>query len=94
MNMSGNRTPVSPTAPGGSGTVRAAVLEALVTPASTGELAAKVDVTPGAISQHVSVLRGCDLVTSHRSGRRVFHSLTETGEALVRGAEYSVGRVV
>ncbi|WP_338778186.1 metalloregulator ArsR/SmtB family transcription factor [Streptomyces sp. DG1A-41] len=76
------------------GGVRAAVLEALVTPASTGELAAKVDVTPGAISQHVSVLRGCDLVTSHRSGRRVFHSLTETGEALVRGAEYSVGRVV
>ncbi|GGV87238.1 transcriptional regulator [Streptomyces gelaticus] len=68
------------------GGVRAAVLEALVMPSSTGELAAQVDVTPGAISQHVSVLRGCDLVTSHRSGQRVIHSLTETGEALVRGA--------
>ncbi|MFD0339552.1 ArsR family transcriptional regulator [Streptomyces sp. NPDC127117] len=68
------------------GGVRAAVLEALVLPSSTGELAAQVDVTPGAISQHVSVLRGCDLVTSHRAGRRVIHSLTETGEALVRGA--------
>ncbi|MGW1406735.1 DUF5937 family protein [Streptomyces sp. NPDC002403] len=68
------------------GGVRASVLEALLMPASTGELAAQVDVTPGAISQHVSVLRGCDLVTSHRSGQRVIHSLTETGEALVRGA--------
>ncbi|MEV6781431.1 DUF5937 family protein [Streptomyces sp. NPDC051098] len=74
------------------GGVRAAVLEALVMPASTGELAAQVDVTPGAISQHVSVLRGCDLVTSRRSGQRVIHSLTETGEALVRGAVRSDAR--
>lgn len=76
------------------GGVRAAVLEALLTPSSTGELAAMVDVTPGAISQHVSVLRGCDLVTSQRSGQRVVHALTETGEALVRGAEHSAGRAV
>ncbi len=76
------------------GGVRAAVLEALLTPASTGELAAMVDVTPGAISQHVSVLRGCDLVTSQRSGQRVVHTLTETGEALVRGAEHTAGRAV
>lgn len=71
-----------------------AVIEALTVPASTGELAAEVDVTPGAISQHVSVLRECDLVTSRRAGRRVIHSLTQTGEALVRGAEYPWGRTV
>lgn len=76
------------------GAVRAAVLEALVMPASTGELAARINVTPGAISQHVSVLRGCDLVTSHRSGQRVIHSLTETGETLVRGAVHSGARIV
>ncbi|MFF9203237.1 DUF5937 family protein [Streptomyces sp. NPDC014986] len=76
------------------GGVRAEVLEALVTPASTGDLAVRIAVTPGAISQHISVLRSCDLITSHRSGQRVIHSLTETGEALVRGAGRSVGRVV
>ena len=75
------------------GNVRAAVVEALAMPASTTELAAEIDVTPGAISQHLAVLRGCDLVTSHRAGRRVIHSLTETGEALIRGAEYPRGRV-
>jgi DNA-binding transcriptional ArsR family regulator len=74
------------------GSVRAAVVVALAVPASTGELAAEIDVTPGAISQHVAVLRGCGLVTSRRAGRRVIHSLTETGEALVRGAEHSLGR--
>ncbi|MEU2622611.1 DUF5937 family protein [Streptomyces sp. NPDC007157] len=68
------------------GGVRSAVLEALLVPASTGDLAEAINVTPGAISQHVAVLRECDLVTSRRHGRRVIHSLTETGEALVRGA--------
>ncbi|MFJ5533141.1 DUF5937 family protein [Streptomyces sp. NPDC093261] len=68
------------------GGVRAAVLEALLVPASTGDLAAAIDVTPGAISQHIAVLRDCDLVMSRRHGRRVIHSLTETGEALLRGA--------
>jgi len=67
------------------GGVRASVVEALVVPASTGELASEISVTPGAISQHIGVLRDCDLVTSQRAGRRVVHSLTETGEALVRG---------
>ncbi|MGX1541817.1 DUF5937 family protein [Streptomyces adustus] len=74
------------------GGVRSAVLEALLVPASTGDLAAAIDVTPGAISQHVAVLRECDLVTSRREGRRVIHSLTETGDALVRGAVAPGGR--
>ncbi|MEW2300453.1 DUF5937 family protein [Streptomyces sp. NPDC006655] len=67
------------------GSVRSAVLEALMVPASTGDLAEAIHVTPGAISQHIAVLRDCDLVTSRRHGRRVIHSLTETGEALVAG---------
>ncbi|MDT3724040.1 DUF5937 family protein [Streptomyces sp. DSM 41972] len=68
------------------GGVRAAVLEALTVPASTTGLAEQIGVTPGAISQHIAVLRECGLVTSKRVGRRVVHSLTETGEILLRSA--------
>ncbi|MEU6479357.1 ArsR family transcriptional regulator [Streptomyces sp. NPDC047017] len=68
------------------GKVRSSVIESLVIPASTSELAAEINCTPGAISQHISVLRDCNIVVSRRVGRRVIHSLTETGEALLRGA--------
>lgn len=68
------------------GKVRASVIESLVIPASTSELAAEINCTPGAISQHISVLRDCNIVVSRRVGRRVIHSLTETGEAILRGA--------
>jgi len=69
------------------GGIRAAVLEALVTPATTSELAVEIGVTPGAVSQHLGVLRECGLVVSRRAGRQVLHSLTEMGEALLRGAD-------
>ncbi|MGV9563449.1 ArsR/SmtB family transcription factor [Streptomyces sp. NPDC003480] len=68
------------------GRARASVIESLVMPASTGELAAEMDCTPGAISQHIGVLRDCNIVVSQRVGRRVIHSLTETGEAILRSA--------
>ncbi|HEX3784100.1 MAG TPA: DUF5937 family protein [Pseudonocardiaceae bacterium] len=68
------------------GGVRARVLQALRTPHSTAELAALVGVTPGAISQHVGVLRNCGLVTSRRQGRSVVHSLNGLGEDLIRSA--------
>ncbi|GAB7108596.1 DUF5937 family protein [Streptomyces phaeofaciens JCM 4814] len=74
------------------GGVRAAVLQALLVPSSTSRLAAEVNVTPGAISQHIAVLRDCNLVTSKRVGRSVEHSLTEAGEGLVRGAVAPWGR--
>ncbi|HEX2316595.1 MAG TPA: DUF5937 family protein [Thermomonospora sp.] len=67
------------------GRVRAAVLTGLEAPASTTELARRLGVTPGAVSQHLAVLRGCGLVTGHRVGRRVLYARTDTGDALVRG---------
>jgi DNA-binding transcriptional ArsR family regulator len=65
------------------GGVRAGVLTALGGPAANGELARRLGVTPGAVSQHLGVLRGCGLVTGHRVGRRVIYVRTEAGDALV-----------
>ncbi|RKS74708.1 helix-turn-helix protein [Actinomadura pelletieri DSM 43383] len=62
---------------------RAALLVALATPASTGELARRMGVTPGAVSQHIGVLRACGLVTGHRLGRRVLYVRTAAGDALM-----------
>ncbi|MFC4906777.1 ArsR/SmtB family transcription factor [Actinomadura gamaensis] len=66
------------------GRVRAEILHALDAPSSTTELARRLGVTPGAISQHLSVLRSCDLVTGHRMGRRVVYVRTPTGDDLAR----------
>ncbi|QKG26404.1 ArsR/SmtB family transcription factor [Actinomadura verrucosospora] len=61
---------------------RAELLTALATPASTTELAARMGVTAGAVSQHLGVLRACGLVTGHRLGRRVLYARTPTGDTL------------
>ncbi|SEF44419.1 Helix-turn-helix domain-containing protein [Thermomonospora echinospora] len=62
---------------------RAAVLAGLETPVSTTELARRLGVTPGAVSQHLAVLRDCGLVKGHRVGRRVLYARTGSGDALV-----------
>lgn len=61
---------------------RAELLAALATPASTTELARRMGVTAGAVSQHIGVLRACGLVTGHRLGRRVLYVRTRSGDAL------------
>jgi DNA-binding transcriptional ArsR family regulator len=66
------------------GARRAALLEALAAPASTGELARRLNITAGAVSQHLGVLRGCGLVTGHRVGRRVLYARTGRGDMLLR----------
>ncbi|MEU5881602.1 DUF5937 family protein [Spirillospora sp. NPDC047279] len=66
---------------------RAQLLLALGTPASTTELARRLDVTPGAISQHLGVLRASGLVTGHRLGRRVLYGRTRSGDALAGPGE-------
>ncbi|TDB86994.1 ArsR family transcriptional regulator [Actinomadura sp. KC216] len=63
---------------------RAELLTALATPASTTELARRMDVTAGAVSQHLGVLRACGLVTGHRMGRRVLYVRTPAGDALAQ----------
>ncbi len=65
------------------GTGRASVLQALITPLSTGELAHKLQVSSGAISQHLGRLNEAGLVEPHRSGKRVYYQLTERGEGLL-----------
>ncbi|MFC4051267.1 DUF5937 family protein [Actinomadura syzygii] len=65
---------------------RAELLAALATPASTTELARRMGVTAGAVSQHLGVLRACGLVNGHRLGRRVLYVRTPEGDALASRA--------
>lgn len=62
---------------------KAKILQSLVNPLNTGELAHKLNVTPGAISQHLNKLTQAGLVESHRSGNFVFYRLSNRGERLL-----------
>lgn len=65
------------------GEARARILMTLADPASTGELARKLHLTDGAVSQHITLLRQAGLVESNRSGYRVYHRLSERGTQLM-----------
>ncbi|WP_204358985.1 DUF5937 family protein [Streptosporangium sp. 'caverna'] len=74
-------------APAGSavrllGRVRAELLEALRSPATTTDLARALGVTPSAVSQHLGVLRESGLVVRERSGRNVLYMTTALGASL------------
>ncbi|MER5202445.1 DUF5937 family protein [Streptomyces sp. NPDC002825] len=64
------------------GRTRAALLAELGEPLSTPDLAARLGVTAGAVSQHLGALRGAGLVATHRTGRTAVHLRTRTGTAL------------
>jgi hypothetical protein len=66
------------------GRTRAELLVQLAEPGTTGELAGRLGVTAGAVSQHLGVLRGAGLVATRRDGRAVLHLRTERAEALLR----------
>jgi DNA-binding transcriptional ArsR family regulator len=65
------------------GETRAAILRALEIPMTTTEMASRLGVTPGAVSQQLSVLRRAGVVEAHRSGRGVYSELTSLGQSLV-----------
>jgi DNA-binding HxlR family transcriptional regulator len=65
------------------GAGKAKVLLALQQPSHTVELAQKLSVTAGAISQQLGRLNQAGLVESHRSSNRVYYRLTARGEKLV-----------
>jgi DNA-binding transcriptional ArsR family regulator len=65
------------------GRTRARILALLDEPRGTPELAAKLDVTPGAVSQHLAVLRAAGLVASQRDGRGALHLRTARADALL-----------
>ncbi|WP_248959512.1 ArsR/SmtB family transcription factor [Sphaerisporangium perillae] len=68
------------------GKTRAQLLLSLRHPSSTTALARRMSLTPGAVSQHLSVLTGSGLVARRRLGREVLYRRTPTGDALVGGS--------
>ncbi|MEU7929963.1 ArsR/SmtB family transcription factor [Micromonospora echinofusca] len=66
------------------GRTRAAVLGAVADGRSTTQVARDVGVSAASVSQHTAVLRSAGLVTTHRTGSAVRHSLTPLGQRLLR----------
>jgi DNA-binding transcriptional ArsR family regulator len=67
------------------GGTRARLLCELERPSTVSELATRLGVTVGAVSQHLGVLRAAGLAVSRREGREVVSLRTQLGLALVAG---------
>ncbi|WP_239647570.1 ArsR/SmtB family transcription factor [Nocardiopsis baichengensis] len=65
------------------GRTRARILAELRSPMSGKALAERTGLTRGAVSQHMSALRGAGLTRAHRYGRHVLHVRTRLGEELL-----------
>ncbi|MEV7499269.1 winged helix-turn-helix domain-containing protein [Streptomyces sp. NPDC093018] len=68
------------------GRARARLLMALDAPASTSHLARSLAMAPGAVGDHLAILRAAGLLVRARSGRSVLYRRTPLGEALVGGS--------
>ena len=73
------------------GAPRVRLLAALRSPATTTALARRLDVTPSAVSQHLTVLYRGGLVDKRRSGRVVLYQTTALGLALLGDDSASAG---
>lgn len=65
------------------GTSRAQILIALQSPLNTGELANKLTLSAGAVSQHLKNLQQAGLIKSTRNGKNVYHRLTRRSRRLL-----------
>jgi hypothetical protein len=65
------------------GSGRASVLSALDRPRSTTDLARVLEISPGGVSQHLSVLYSAGLVSRRRDRRVVLYLRSHSGEALM-----------
>jgi DNA-binding transcriptional ArsR family regulator len=64
---------------------RRAIFERLAErPRAVGELASELPVSRPAVSQHLNVLKGANLVVDHRAGTRRIYQLDPKGIALLR----------
>ncbi|MGW1226047.1 ArsR/SmtB family transcription factor [Streptomyces sp. NPDC002530] len=77
-----NPPPPSPSLARLLGGPRSTLLGLLAAPASTTELARRLGVSPGAVSQHLSVLTSAGLTSRARHGRLVLYRRTPLGDAL------------
>lgn len=68
------------------GRARTEILAALGEPLTTAALAARLGVTPSAVSQHIGALRGASLVSTQRKGRTALHLRTERASHLLGAA--------
>ncbi|WP_433248850.1 ArsR/SmtB family transcription factor [Actinomadura nitritigenes] len=66
------------------GARRAELLVMLAAPASTTDLAARLGVTPGAVSHHLTALHAGGLLNRTRAGRSVLYMRSPLGDQLVR----------
>ncbi|MFF8845587.1 ArsR/SmtB family transcription factor [Streptomyces sp. NPDC015127] len=69
------------------GRPRAWLLVLLAEPATTTELAHRLNVTPAAVSQHLSVLAAARLVDRTRHGRHVYYRRSTLGAALCQAED-------
>jgi DNA-binding transcriptional ArsR family regulator len=65
------------------GHTRAAVLETVGDGCTTTELARRVGISAGSVSQHTAVLRDAGLILTGRHGKSVMHTLTPLGRAML-----------
>jgi DNA-binding transcriptional ArsR family regulator len=68
------------------GRSRARLLIALDAPRSTTALAGRLELTTGAVSQHLGALRAAGLVTATRHGREVLYLRTQAAQRLLASA--------
>ncbi|WP_331766906.1 DUF5937 family protein [Embleya sp. NBC_00896] len=69
------------------GRTRATLIAELTAPASTTDLARRIGLTPGGISQHLTALRAAGLLTAHRTGRVVLYARTQAAEILLTATD-------
>ena len=62
---------------------RAEVLLSLAAPATTHDLARRLNMAPSSVSEHLSVLRQAGLLDTSRQGRSVYYRLSPTGCGLL-----------
>jgi DNA-binding transcriptional ArsR family regulator len=71
------------------GRSRAAILQSLDVPRSTTWLGRHLGLSPGTVSDHLSILNDSGLLSSRRDGRRVLYFHTHLGRELANGTSRS-----